>query len=226
MVGRRERLAGENHLPHRGACLALSTSKASSSPLSATTNILARGQFLQDDDAYALYFTGAGHHCTCFHIAVCGEDSSSLIQISLHFILSFSHEDYGRATSLSKLTGQLKGAESYPPYKDDIPADYYAHQGDTSSPGSPPRRANATFVLLARNSDLNGVVSSMKQMGMSLHPRSSAEPNDLQRTVSTRSTNILTRSSMKSLSPRNSKSTSRRPMSSVLANVHVVGLRN
>lgn len=160
------------------------------------------------------------------HISVCEEDSSFLIQISLHFILSFSHEDYGRATSLSKLTGQLKGTESYPPYKDNIPPDYYAHQGDVSSPGSPPRRANATFVLLARNSDLNGVVSSMKQMGAQLSFYSSAAPNDLQRTVSTRSTNILTRSSTKSLSQRNSRSTPPRPMLSVLANVYAAGLQS
>ncbi|OBZ75120.1 Glycolipid 2-alpha-mannosyltransferase 2 [Grifola frondosa] len=50
--------------------------------------------------------------------------------ISLHFILSFSHEDYGRATSISHITDQLKS--SRPSYE--------------VTPSSPQgRRANATF---------------------------------------------------------------------------------
>lgn len=78
------------------------------------------------------------------------------LQISLHFILSFSHEEYGRATSLSRFGEQFQGTG----------------QADgtrlSSSPAKgTPRRANATFVLLARNSDLEGVATSMKQMGAS-----------------------------------------------------------
>ncbi|KAI0780821.1 glycosyltransferase family 15 protein [Trametes elegans] len=82
------------------------------------------------------------------------------IIISLHFILSFSHEEYGRATSLSHLSEQFGGSKPHPPYEDGVPEDYYV-------PSTPPpqgRRANATFVLLARNGDLNGVVMSMKQV--------------------------------------------------------------
>ncbi|KAI0934140.1 hypothetical protein AcW1_005758 [Taiwanofungus camphoratus] len=78
------------------------------------------------------------------------------IVISLHFILSVSHEEYGRATSISRLTGQLKGSQSAPSYQDAV------HDG--YSPDNSTQRANATFVLLARNSDLPGIVSSMKQM--------------------------------------------------------------
>ncbi|GBE81998.1 glycosyltransferase family 15 protein [Sparassis latifolia] len=78
------------------------------------------------------------------------------IIISLHFILSFSREDYGNATSLSRLTGGFKS--SHPPYEDSIPEDYYFSSNSSMA------RANATFVLLARNSDLPGIVTSMKQM--------------------------------------------------------------
>ncbi|KZT08704.1 glycosyltransferase family 15 protein [Laetiporus sulphureus 93-53] len=76
------------------------------------------------------------------------------IIISLHFILSFSHEEYGRTTSISHIAGQLKGST------DDVEHPYPGH-GSATYDG---RRANATFVLLARNSDLNGMVTSMKQM--------------------------------------------------------------
>ncbi|KAI8998541.1 glycosyltransferase family 15 protein [Trametes punicea] len=79
------------------------------------------------------------------------------IIISLHFILSFSHEEYGRATSLSRLSEQFTGSKPHPPYQDGVPEEYYA-------PSTQGRRANATFVFLARNGDLNGVVMSMKQV--------------------------------------------------------------
>ncbi|EJF65959.1 glycosyltransferase family 15 protein [Dichomitus squalens] len=84
-----------------------------------------------------------------------------VIIISLHFILSFSHEEYGRATSLSHLTEQLSGSKPHPPYQDGVDEDRYV------VPSKPPiqsRKANATFVFLARNGDLNGVVTSMKQV--------------------------------------------------------------
>jgi len=82
-------------------------------------------------------------------------------QISLHYILSFSHEGYGRATSLSNLTNKITGYKPpIPPYKQPVPAEYYTH--NKTSP--PERKANAAFVILARNSDLNGVITSVKQM--------------------------------------------------------------
>ncbi|KAI0636864.1 glycosyltransferase family 15 protein [Trametes polyzona] len=83
------------------------------------------------------------------------------IIISLHFLLSFSHEEYGRATSLSHITEKFGGAKPHPPYQDGVPEDYYTTQPIPSPKG---RRANATFVFLARNNDLNGVVMSMKQV--------------------------------------------------------------
>ncbi|KAJ3507873.1 hypothetical protein NLJ89_g6058 [Agrocybe chaxingu] len=88
-----------------------------------------------------------------------------VIIISLHYIVSFSNENYGRATSLSHIKqsigNQLKVGDTMPPYKVPIPEEYYNHPNTTSHTS---RRANATFVILARNGDLNGVVSSMKQV--------------------------------------------------------------
>ncbi|KAF8921281.1 glycosyltransferase family 15 protein [Mucidula mucida] len=81
------------------------------------------------------------------------------IVISLHYILSFAHEGYGRATSLSSLKNQFGGA--HPPYQTPVPDEYYV-----PDPILPPqgRKASAAIVMLARNSDLNGIISSMKQM--------------------------------------------------------------
>ncbi|KAI1795770.1 glycosyltransferase family 15 protein [Ganoderma leucocontextum] len=83
-----------------------------------------------------------------------------VIIISLHFILSFSHEEYGRATSLSHITEQFSGSEPHPPYQEGVSEDRYVEQ----KPPIQTRKANATFVILARNGDLPGVVTSMKQV--------------------------------------------------------------
>jgi len=84
------------------------------------------------------------------------------IIISLHYILSFSHEGYGRATSISNIKEHITGHEAgEPPYKNPIPDEYYVKTNETTPQG---RKANAAFVILARNGDLNGVIESMKQM--------------------------------------------------------------
>ncbi|KAI5899494.1 glycosyltransferase family 15 protein [Schizophyllum commune H4-8] len=82
------------------------------------------------------------------------------IVISLHYLLSFTHEGYGNATSLSNLKGHIYGG-SEPPYKSGVPEEYYVPDEPKSPVG---RKANAAIVMLARNSDLNGIVTSMKQM--------------------------------------------------------------
>jgi len=100
----------------------------------------------------------------------------------LHYIVSFSNEAYGQATSINKIKEHLgtKPGDSKPPYKVPIPEEYYVHKNNTSADG---RRANAAIVMLgrysmvmsgekwpliyfyvARNGDLNGVMSSMKQL--------------------------------------------------------------
>ncbi|KXN89248.1 Glycolipid 2-alpha-mannosyltransferase 1 [Leucoagaricus sp. SymC.cos] len=84
-----------------------------------------------------------------------------VIIISLHYILSFSNEVYGRATSLESLRKKLSGTANDPPYKAGIPDEYYLKDNKTSPQG---RKANAAIVILARNSDVHGVASSVKQM--------------------------------------------------------------
>jgi len=68
---------------------------------------------------------------------------------------------YSQATSLDSLKKHLPGAKSGPPYKTPIPDEYYLKQNHTDPQG---RKANAAIVILARNGDINGVVSSVKQM--------------------------------------------------------------
>ncbi|KAG8824875.1 alpha 1,2-mannosyltransferase 2.4.1 [Serendipita sp. 401] len=81
--------------------------------------------------------------------------------ISLHYILSITHEDYGRATSLSNLTNKWKPAGKWDPPEKPYSKPNYIDE-DTRPP--PARKANATFVILARNGDLNGIVDSMRQL--------------------------------------------------------------
>ncbi|KAG6850989.1 hypothetical protein H0H93_004476 [Arthromyces matolae] len=81
--------------------------------------------------------------------------------VSLHYILSFSNDKYGQATSISNIKTKIYGSSGQPPYKEPVPDKYY-HQTNKTEP--PSHKANAAFVILARNSDLNGVISSVKQM--------------------------------------------------------------
>jgi alpha 1,2-mannosyltransferase len=81
--------------------------------------------------------------------------------ISIHYILSFTHEEYGKATSISNIAGQWTGPKSDPPYKTPVPDEYYKPD---SPMGLQDRKANASFVMLVRNSDLSGIMSSMKQI--------------------------------------------------------------
>ncbi|KAG1715703.1 hypothetical protein ID866_1466 [Astraeus odoratus] len=79
--------------------------------------------------------------------------------IGLHYILSITHEDYGKATSVSRLANYINGPQ--PPYKDGVPEEYYKHSDPVQLPE---RKANATFVMLVRNSDGPGIMNSMKQI--------------------------------------------------------------
>ncbi|KIK96800.1 glycosyltransferase family 15 protein [Paxillus rubicundulus Ve08.2h10] len=81
------------------------------------------------------------------------------IIVGLHYILSFTHEDYGKATSVSRLTDYISGPN--PPYREGVPDQYYKPAEPAYTPD---RKANATFVMLVRNSDLPGIMSSMKQI--------------------------------------------------------------
>ncbi|KAF5380813.1 hypothetical protein D9615_003967 [Tricholomella constricta] len=96
--------------------------------------------------------------------------------ISLHYILTFSNENYGQATSFSNIKEKITGHKNVPPYQNPVPEEYYIQTNKTEPPS---RKANAVFVMLGvphrillrrallkypRNSDLNGAVSSIKQM--------------------------------------------------------------
>lgn len=72
------------------------------------------------------------------------------IIISLHYILSFTHEGYGRATSLSNIKDRITSPK-VPPYKVPLADDYYIKKNTTSPQG---RRANATIVMLGMSSTL------------------------------------------------------------------------
>jgi len=78
------------------------------------------------------------------------------VVVSFHFIISFTHESYGRATSLFNIASHF-GSQHPEPYL--IPDDCQSNLNTSSV-----TRANATFVILARNSDLEGVVRSMRDV--------------------------------------------------------------
>jgi len=82
------------------------------------------------------------------------------IVISLHYLLTIVHKDYGRATSLSSLTQKFTHSSS-------LHDDYYAPEKEHLSSGvntTNRSRANATFVILARNSDLDGAVRAVRSI--------------------------------------------------------------
>jgi alpha 1,2-mannosyltransferase len=85
------------------------------------------------------------------------------IIVSLHYILSFSHEEYGRATSLSNIKDKLTSSPGKPPYQNGVPEEYY-NTVKEDKPDPPERKANAAIVSLARNGDIDGILFSMKQM--------------------------------------------------------------
>ncbi|KAJ7247352.1 glycolipid 2-alpha-mannosyltransferase-domain-containing protein [Mycena rebaudengoi] len=91
--------------------------------------------------------------------------------LSLHYILSFSYEDYGRATSFNALLAQLrKGGPRpknavkvfhKPPYKTPVPDKYYLQDKGNGTFEGPDGGAAREC---ARNNDLDGVERSMRQL--------------------------------------------------------------
>lgn len=72
-----------------------------------------------------------------------------LSQISLHYLLTFTHSEYGKATSISTITHKITGADKV------AGADYDSPVGT---------RENATFVILARNTDIDGTIRSIRDI--------------------------------------------------------------
>ncbi|KAJ7221311.1 glycosyltransferase family 15 protein [Mycena pura] len=90
------------------------------------------------------------------------------ILISLHFILSATHEPYSNATSFSGLTAawrqeMTKYTDTAVPAHPDIPPLPKWATGGVSGVANT-TRANATLVMLARNSDVNGAVQSIRSI--------------------------------------------------------------
>ncbi|KAH9930444.1 glycosyltransferase family 15 protein [Epithele typhae] len=91
---------------------------------------------------------------------------SVLIIFGLHAILSITHEGYGRATSLSNIASQMpwrraKSGYVYP-LEDYIPLP----ESDAATPADQHlrRHANATLFMLARNSDLEMALRSVRRL--------------------------------------------------------------
>ncbi|KAG1848832.1 glycosyl transferase [Suillus tomentosus] len=83
------------------------------------------------------------------------------VMISIHYIMSFQYEEYGKATSISNIADQWTGPKSNPLYKTPVPDEYCKPD---SSMHSQDRRANASIAVLVRNSELWEIMSSMKQL--------------------------------------------------------------
>lgn len=75
--------------------------------------------------------------------------------------MSFTHEDYGRATSISTITSKWSGSK--PNTNATVPDEYYKAPVEAAKPVSA-RTANATLLMLARNSDLDNVIRSMRRL--------------------------------------------------------------
>lgn len=73
---------------------------------------------------------------------------------SLHYILSFSHEEYGKATSFQSIADKLRSKDS-----EYVPPPSVFHNATGVN-----RKANAAFVILARNSDLKSIIESIKHV--------------------------------------------------------------
>ncbi|KAG2105513.1 glycosyltransferase family 15 protein, partial [Suillus discolor] len=81
--------------------------------------------------------------------------------ISIHYITSFTYEEYGKATSISNIAEQWTGLKSNPLYKTPVPDEYCKPD---SSMHLQDRRANTSIIVLVQNSELWGIMSSMKQL--------------------------------------------------------------
>lgn len=84
--------------------------------------------------------------------------------MTIHYLLSFTHEEYGRVTSLKNIASHLRSDSEISKENSKIPLDYFIPEGVKNDTLLYDRRANATFVVLARNSDADGAVRSIHEM--------------------------------------------------------------
>jgi alpha 1,2-mannosyltransferase len=82
------------------------------------------------------------------------------LQISIHYIVSFTHEPYGRATSISNVISKFTSSPEAFKLPDSFPP--HPQLGDEATKSG--HRANATFVILCRNSDMGGTLRSIRDI--------------------------------------------------------------
>jgi len=101
----------------------------------------------------------ANSHCTGMSSSHIKDSPRIPPQLSIHFIFSFTHEAYGRATSISNIASIFHSPGDYT-----LPDSFPVHPqvGDDSVDSA--HRANATFVILCRNSDIHGAVRSIRSI--------------------------------------------------------------
>ncbi|EAU83586.1 alpha-1,2-mannosyltransferase [Coprinopsis cinerea okayama7 len=82
--------------------------------------------------------------------------------ISLHYLLAFTHEAYGRATALDHLKDKIVGPAPKPHV--DLDTLYGPDVLTGDAPLKQDKKANATFVILCRNSDMGNIVRSVREI--------------------------------------------------------------
>jgi hypothetical protein len=107
---------------------------------------------LRDEEIDTLCPDCAWNHRAFFQTAKC-HLTIPRFQIVLHVVLSNTHREYGRSMSVSSITSHFAADRDHPSHPESM------EPSETSQ-----RRANASFVILARNSDVNGVVLSVRAL--------------------------------------------------------------
>ena len=82
-------------------------------------------------------------------------------KLTLHYILSLTHHEYSRATSLTNFVSHWSNDDRSALLELPLTTGYKEH---IPPPATPQRRANASFVILARNSDIDGTVRSIRDI--------------------------------------------------------------
>jgi alpha 1,2-mannosyltransferase len=82
--------------------------------------------------------------------------------VSLHFLLTFTHDGYSNAVGGPFSRPHYTSPNEGPTYVNTDPSHDDITGGELST--DPDARANATFVVLARNTDLDGIMRSVRDM--------------------------------------------------------------
>jgi alpha 1,2-mannosyltransferase len=88
-------------------------------------------------------------------------------QLSLHYILSITHDSYGRSTSISNLLGKFGVEQNATEITESTVASGSKPMTDVAGDRIVlPQKgeANAVLLFLCRNTDIEGVVSSVRQL--------------------------------------------------------------